>query len=283
MAKHVDALLVINNERLRDVYSDLNVLAAFGKADDTLSVAAKSIAEIITVRGVINLDFQDVKTVLKDGGIAIMSTGYGEGEGRVKKAIQDALHSPLLNNNDVYNSKRILLSIAFNNEGEGNQGLRMEEMNDVNDFMSQFNEGFEIKWGLSVDPDLGDKVKVTLLATGFGLKDIDGMNDHISTRDKINIDQKAAEDEERLIKRRNGYYGEDVASPHYHRPRHIFIFKPEELDNEDVILKVDDQPTYRRTSQQLQEISRQSSVTVDNYGEEKKTPVQGTIRFDENN
>ncbi|MDD6954105.1 MAG: cell division protein FtsZ [Prevotella sp.] len=283
MAKHVDALLVINNERLRDVYSDLNVLAAFGKADDTLSVAAKSIAEIITVRGVINLDFQDVKTVLKDGGIAIMSTGYGEGEGRVKKAIQDALHSPLLNNNDVYNSKRILLSIAFNNEGEGNQGLRMEEMNDVNDFMSQFNEGFEIKWGLSVDPDLGDKVKVTLLATGFGLKDIDGMNDHISTRDKINIDQKAAEDEERLIKRRNGYYGEDVASPHYHRPRHIFIFKPEELDNEDVILKVDDQPTYRRTSQQLQEISRQSSVTVDNDGEEKKTPVQGTIRFDENN
>ena len=86
-----------------------------------------------------------------------------------------------------------------------------------------------------------------------------------------------------MIKRRNGYYGEDVASPHYHRPRHIFIFKPEELDNEDVILKVDDQPTYRRTSQQLQEISRQSSVTVDNDGEEKKTPVQGTIRFDENN
>ena len=83
--------------------------------------------------------------------------------------------------------------------------------------------------------------------------------------------------------RANGYYCDDVACPHYHRPRHIFIFKPEELDNEDVILKVDDQPTYRRTSQQLQEISRQSSVTVDNDGEEKKTPVQGTIRFDENN
>ena len=109
MAKHVDALLVINNERLREIYTDLTVLDAFGKADDTLSVAAKSIAEIITIHGLINLDFNDVKTVLKDGGVAIMSTGYGEGEGRVKKAIEDALHSPLLNDNNVFNSKKILL------------------------------------------------------------------------------------------------------------------------------------------------------------------------------
>ena len=83
MAKHVDALLVINNERLREIYPELTVLDAFGKADDTLSVAAKSIAEIITNHGLINLDFNDVKTVLKDGGVAIMSTGYGEGEGRL--------------------------------------------------------------------------------------------------------------------------------------------------------------------------------------------------------
>ena len=105
MSKHVDALLVINNERLREIYPELSVLDAFGKADDTLSVAAKSIAEIITVHGLINLDFNDVKTVLKDGGVAIMSTGYGEGEGRVKKAIDDALTSPLLNDNDIFNSK----------------------------------------------------------------------------------------------------------------------------------------------------------------------------------
>ena len=116
MAKHVDALLVINNERLRKVYPDLSLLNGFAKADDTLSVAAKSIAEIITVRGLINLDFNDVRTVLKDGGVAIMSTGFGEGEGRVRKAIEDALNSPLLNDNDVYNSQRILLSIAFSSE-----------------------------------------------------------------------------------------------------------------------------------------------------------------------
>ena len=112
MSKHVDALLVINNERLRDVYSDISVMNAFGKADDTLSIAAKSIAEIITLRGTINLDFNDVKTVLKDGGVAIMSTGFGEGEGRVTQAITDALHSPLLNNNDIFKSKKVLFVIT---------------------------------------------------------------------------------------------------------------------------------------------------------------------------
>ena len=107
MAKHVDALLVVNNERLREIYPDLTLLDAFGKADDTLSVAAKSIAEIITYEGYMNLDFNDVKTILQNGGVAIMSTGYGEGEGRVKKAIDDALNSPLLNDNDIFNAKKI--------------------------------------------------------------------------------------------------------------------------------------------------------------------------------
>lgn len=146
MAKHVDALLVINNERLRQIYPELTLVDAFGKADDTLSVAAKSIAEIITTHGLINLDFNDVKTVLKDGGVAIMSTGYGEGEERVKKAIDDALNSPLLNDNNVFNSKKILLSIAFSSEKKENQGFMMEEMNYVNDFMAKFGEDFEIKW-----------------------------------------------------------------------------------------------------------------------------------------
>jgi cell division protein FtsZ len=116
MSRNVDALLVINNERLRTIYGELSMMEAFAKADDTLSVAAKSIAEIITVHGQINLDFNDVKTVLKDGGVAIMSTGYGEGDGRVKKAIADALNSPLLNDNDVFNSKKILISISFRSD-----------------------------------------------------------------------------------------------------------------------------------------------------------------------
>lgn len=197
MAKHVDALLVINNERLRQIYPELAVLDAFGKADDTLSVAAKSIAEIITVHGLINLDFNDVKTVLKDGGVAIMSTGYGEGEGRVKKAIDDALNSPLLNDNDVFNSKKILLSIAFASEKKDNQGLMMEEMNDVNDFMSKFGDDFEIKWGLAVDPELGNKIKVTILATGFGVENVDGMNTHLKKHTEEEANRLAEEEEKR--------------------------------------------------------------------------------------
>ena len=262
MAKHVDALLVINNERLRKIYPDLTVLDAFGKADDTLSVAAKSIAEIITNHGLINLDFNDVKTVLKDGGVAIMSTGYGEGEGRVKQAIQDALNSPLLNDNDIFNSKKILLSINFSKDGNKDNpsagGLMMEEMNEVNDFMEQFGSDFEIKWGIGLDPDLGNKVKVTILATGFGISDVDGMDNHIK---KI-----AHEEDEKLIEkkqqddiRRGHYYGNDNGTSVVKRRPHIFRFQSDDLDNEEVILAIENTPTYKRTQQQVKELRRRLS------------------------
>ena len=198
LAKNVDALLVINNERLREVYADLSVLNAWEKVDDTLSVAAKSIAEIITSRGIVNLDFNDVRTVLEDGGVAIMSTGYGEGEGRLRKAIESALHSPLLNNNDIYNSKKILLSITFAADKSNNEGLRMEEMNEVNEFMSHFNCDYQSKWGIFLDPNLGEKVKVTILATGFGIKNIDGMQEHQTKK----YTQEEKEEEEELKRQR---------------------------------------------------------------------------------
>ncbi len=253
MAKHVDALLVINNERLRAIYPDYSVLNAFAKADDTLSVAAKSIAEIITVRGLINLDFNDVRTVLKDGGVAIMSTGYGEGEGRVKAAINDALNSPLLNDNDVFNSKKILLSISFAEDKEIG-GLMMEEMNDVNDFMAKFSD-FEIKWGLAVDPELGKKVKVTILATGFGIEHVDGMNGHLSKHTQADSARMAAEEEKRREKetRREQYYGTSTSTPHKRRPN-IFIFKQEDLDNEDIILQVESTPTAKRSRKNLEQL-----------------------------
>ena len=213
LAKNVDALLVINNERLREVYADLSVLNAFGKADDTLSVAAKSIAEIITSRGIVNLNFNDVRTVLEDGGVAIMSTGYGEGEGRLRKAIESALHSPLLNNNDIYNSKKILLSITFAADKANNEGLRMEEMNEVNEFMSHFNCDYQFKCGIFLDPNLGEKVKVTILATGFGIKNIDGMQEH-KTKKYTQEEEKEEEElkrqreaeEERKKERENSFW-----------------------------------------------------------------------------
>lgn len=278
MAKHVDALLVINNERLRKIYPELTVLDAFGKADDTLSVAAKSIAEIITNHGLINLDFNDVKTVLKDGGVAIMSTGYGEGDGRVKLAIQDALNSPLLNDNDIFNSKKILLSINFSNgsdkDNQAAGGLMMEEMNEVNDFMEQFGSDFEIKWGIGLDPDLGNKVKVTILATGFGIRDVDGMDTHIKKVVK-EADDKTTETEIKQGIRFGKFYPGDNGTTVYKSRPHIFRFRPEDLDNEEVILAVENTPTYKRTSQQVKEL--QSRVT-DKREQVKQQPEEEVVR-----
>lgn len=282
MSKHVDALLVINNERLREIYPEMSVLNAFGKADDTLSVAAKSIAEIITVHGLINLDFNDVKTVLKDGGVAIMSTGYGEGEGRVKKAIEDALNSPLLNDNDVFNSKKILLSIAFASEKKDNPGLTMDEMNDVNDFMEKFGDDFELKWGLAIDPELGSRVKVTVLATGFGLEDVEGMNRHLKKHTEEESRRLAEEEEKRAERedRRKRYYGSDGNTTQYKRHPHIFLFRQEDLDNEDVILQVENTPTYKRTRQTLEEIRNiASGNTEPKEDNNDDATVQGVISF----
>lgn len=282
MAKHVDALLVINNERLRKIYPELTVLDAFGKADDTLSVAAKSIAEIITNHGLINLDFNDVKTVLKDGGVAIMSTGYGEGDGRVKLAIQDALNSPLLNDNDIFNSKKILLSINFSKgsdkENQATGGLMMEEMNEVNDFMEQFGSDFEIKWGIGLDPDLGNKVKVTILATGFGIRDVDGMDSHLK---KVVQEKTAAATEEDIKKgiRIVKYYPDGNGGTVYKRRPQIFRFQPEDLDNEEVILAVENTPTYKRTSQQVKELQLRVSDEREQVKQQPEEEVVRTIKF----
>ncbi len=282
MAKHVDALLVINNERLRKIYPELTVLDAFGKADDTLSVAAKSIAEIITNHGLINLDFNDVKTVLKDGGVAIMSTGYGEGDGRVKLAIQDALNSPLLNDNDIFNSKKILLSINFSNgsdkDNQSAGGLMMEEMNEVNDFMEQFGSDFEIKWGIGLDPDLGNKVKVTILATGFGIRDVDGMDSHIKKIVK-EADDKATETEIEQGIRIGKYYPGDNGTTVYKSRPHIFRFRPEDLDNEEVILAVENTPTYKRTSQQVKKLQHRVSDERKQVKQQPEEEVVRTIKF----
>ncbi|MBO5699466.1 MAG: cell division protein FtsZ [Bacteroidaceae bacterium] len=260
IAKYVDALLVINNERLREIYPDLNVLSAFERADNTLSVAARSIAEIITMHGIINLDFRDVCTVLKDGGVAIMSTGYGEGENRVTTAIQDALHSPLLNSNDVFNSKKVLLSISFCSENEGDS-LMMEEINEVHDFMGRFRDDVETKWGLSVDPTLGKKVKITILATGFGITNVPGMQDKLDSEEQVRMLQ-LAEKEEENDERRNKFYGPSEKSGGSKKRPKVYLFNLDDLDNDEIISTVELTPTYKRTKEQLNEIKGKAEVEV---------------------
>jgi cell division protein FtsZ len=259
ISKHVDALLVINNERLREIYPDLTVLNAFAKADDTLSIAARSIAEIITMHGIMNLDFQDVTTVLKDGGVAIMSTGYGEGENRVTKAIEQALNSPLLNNRDIFDSKKVLININFCGDNEQNS-LMMEEMNEVNDFMSRFSQDVETKWGLATDSSLGGKVKITLLATGFNLLNVPGIEQVKKEKDIID----EAENDDRLVRegeRIARYYDEITQAPRK-RLHNIFIFTDDDLDNEDVIAEIDVRPTYKRTRDEVKRIREKEAATT---------------------
>lgn len=167
MAKYVDALLVINNERLTEIYGDLFFDDAFGKADDTLSIAASSISELITGHGKINLDFNDVDTTLRNGGAAIISTGYGEGEGRVTAAIQDALNSPLLKNRDILGSKKLLFCLFYNPKAEDK--FLMSESRQLTQFIGQINTEVDVIWGLGHDESLGNQVKITILAAGFDI------------------------------------------------------------------------------------------------------------------
>ena len=260
IAKHVDALLVINNERLREIYPELNVLSAFEMADNTLSIAAKSIAEIITMHGIINLDFRDVCTVLKDGGVAIMSTGFGEGENRVSKAIEAALHSPLLNNNDIFNSKKVLLSISFCAEKEGDT-LMMEEMNEVHEFMAKFHDDVETKWGLSTDPSLDKKVKITILATGSGISNVPGIQAKLDAEEEQRR-QKEQERQEEYEERRDQFYGgSDKKGIQRRRPK-FYLFGLDDLDNEEVISMVELTPTYKRSKEVLADIKAKALGTV---------------------
>ena len=258
MSKNVDALLVINNERLRHVYSDLSVKNAFGKADDTLSVAAKSIAEIITLKGEINLDFNDVQTVLKDGGVAIMSTGYGEGENRVSQSITDALNSPLLNNNDIFNSKKVRFVITYNPSSE----LMMGEMDEIHEFMSRFERYVETKWGLYTDEKLGDKIKFTILATGFGIKDVPGM-EAVAQKHSAEEQRRLAEQQQRedsnTTRRANVYKGM-LENDRRKKDLKIYIFSQEDLDNDDIISVVETTPTYNRTKKALDSIKSKANI-----------------------
>ncbi|MFN5706046.1 MAG: cell division protein FtsZ [bacterium] len=165
--KHVDTLLVISNDKLREMYGNLTLSNAFAEADNILTTAAKGIAEIITVPGYINVDFEDVKTVMQNSGVAIMGSASAEGEGRAYKAVQCALASPLLNDNDIEGARYILLNIT-----SGEKEVLMDEVSEITDYIqNQAGLTADIIWGNCYDENLGDKISVTLIATGFQTKE----------------------------------------------------------------------------------------------------------------
>lgn len=165
MRRNVDSLLVINNERLCEIYSDeiLRLEDGLAKADEVVTTAARSISEIITMRGIINRDFCDVQTVMKDGGDAIMSVGYASGENRIGKAFVEALKSPLLNNIEIEKARRMLYIIYSSDEHQ----VAISELNEIRFFMNDLADDIEVLWGVYRDNSLGEQVKVTLIATDF--------------------------------------------------------------------------------------------------------------------
>ncbi|MEQ8581281.1 MAG: cell division protein FtsZ [Marinoscillum sp.] len=160
-----DTVLVILNDKLREIFGNLPIREAFGQADNVLTTAAKGIAEIITVPGYVNVDFEDVKTVMKNAGAAVMGSAQTHGENRGRRAAEEALNSPLLNNQNVNGADKILLSIMSGEDAE----LQMDELADITDYMQEFaGEDAEVIFGHGVDADLGMNIRVTVIATGFG-------------------------------------------------------------------------------------------------------------------
>lgn len=260
MSKHVDALLVINNERLTEIYKDLNFLNAFRKADDTLATAARSISEIITSKGIINRDFRDVNTTLRGGGAAIISTGYGEGEHRVTKAIDDALNSPLLRNRNIFGSKKLLFNLYFSEQAE--EEFLMEEASELTEFISNLGEDVDVIWGVAIDNSLGNKIKMTILASGFDVSIQDDAAAPVAGKPKdknprekdiFTIDAKDSKttSDERLQEEYGPKYNELQSSKD--RARFI-ILRPDQMDDDTAVEALEKTPALNRDKKIVEEL-----------------------------
>ncbi|MBR4722055.1 MAG: cell division protein FtsZ [Muribaculaceae bacterium] len=255
MGKYVDALLIINNQRLIDIYPDLTFLNAFAKADDILTIAASSISEIITKTGKVNLDFEDVQTTLKEGGAAIISNGYGEGPNRVEKAIEDALHSPLLKECDVYSSKRLLFNLYFSSKAENE--LTAKEISQLNDFTSNISD-VDIIWGTAYDDSLGDKVKITILASGFNVS----VGDEQKAAEKgtkiwpRREKQEPVSNEELLEQKMADMYGSSTTF-------NPVVLDPSAYDDDAAIEAFESKPTATRKKSEASEIASTKSTDTD--------------------
>lgn len=191
MKANVDTLLEINNDKLRELYGNLTLKAAFGHADEVLCTAAKGIAEVITLIGTVNVDMNDVKTVMKDSGKAIMGSGRASGEGRARKAVESALESPLLNDRDITGANFVLLNITH-----GSDELLMDEISEITDYIQeQAGMSAEVIWGYGQDVSLGDEVCVTVIATGFkGTGGSDSWSDRAEEPKKMWLEAEGAKE-----------------------------------------------------------------------------------------
>ncbi|MCQ2384903.1 MAG: cell division protein FtsZ [Paludibacteraceae bacterium] len=256
MSKYVDALLVINNSKLIQTYPDFDLRQAFQAVDDVLAQAVKGIAEIITIEGYVNVDFADVSTIMRQGGVAVMNTGSASGEKRVTRAIEDALNSPLLNNNDICNASRVLVNVYTDSE----KPINMTEIEEIKNFSGKMKgEVEEYIWGVTYVEGLGDEVKITIVATGPNMK-------FAPDQLKAQLEEEIAAEDERLGQtletnaigkrvaippsrqvleqsiQKEMYSAEEQALP----KATIALYSLDELDSESVMKVVRDTPSLKR-------------------------------------
>lgn len=186
MRNAVDTLLVINNDKLREMFGNLSLVNAFEQADDVLAIAAKGIAEVISVTGQINVDFNDVNTVMKDSGVAIMGSAEADGDDRATKCVEQALSSPLLNDNNIEGATYVLLNITY-----GDKAVLMDEISDITDYIQEeAGSTADVIWGHGHDETLGDKLCVTIIATGFKTTPHTGLSFKSPQKKRMNLEDE---------------------------------------------------------------------------------------------
>lgn len=199
--KYVDSLLIINNEKIREIYGDLKISEAFSRADNVLSTAAKGIAEIITVHGYINVDFADVETVMTDSGVAIMGSATAPGETRAMEAVQEALNSPLLNDNNISGARNILINIT-----SGKEEATMDEIGQITDYIQGCaGDDADLIWGNGMDESLEDSLSVTVIATGFETNSIPELYMRKKQLDKVSLEKPYTLEEQNVAEQQTGF------------------------------------------------------------------------------
>lgn len=252
MKKYVDTLLVIGNDKLREIYGNLKMSEAFEHADDVLTGAARSIAEIISLHMHINVDFNDVKTVMKDSGVAIMGSAIASGEKRAIKAVEQALNSPLLNDNDISGARHVLLNIM-----SGTDDIDMDEFGEITDFIQEAAGGTaELITGYGTDASLGDNVSVTIIATGFKSRNTGFEPLTFKDRKVVNLEEK-------------------IETPVAAEVKQITII--DEIQNVEpfVFIKEENQETQKEVSivSSIEETTNENDFTITSHVEETKTVV----------
>lgn len=278
LRQHVDALLVVNNERLIDMYGSLPASEAFRRADATLSTAARGISDLVSDAGYINMDFADVETTLKNSGVAVISSGIGTGPNRIDKAIKAALNSPLLNNNNIYKATRVLIG-AYSSPKEGE--IKTEELGAIRRFTEQIESDYDSKWGLYYDETLqDDEVRVMILASGFDyattLNSLQGLEATPTLESK---EQEARKKE--YIKQAESFYGQGTLRTNTRSYRRPLLLSLNELDNEELIAIAEEDTAIDRdlkAAEAIRERYRQHTVGSNTEIQAKQqSPQQETI------